>query len=388
MNKNSSIKVKNLILIIVFAFLALNIITLPAKINLSYYNCSFGQFAGQQKAQSSIDLKIFNFLPAKSAKPAMTPEVKVIPGGQPIGVKIYTKGILVVGFSDIDTPSGKKQSPSIIGGIELGDRIVEINGNKVNTCRELIDFVNKNKNNTINIKVNNNTKEKIIKVKPLETEKNGEYKIGLWVRDTTSGVGTMTFYDPESGTFGALGHPINDIDTGLMLTIRDGKIYNAKIMSVEQGTRGNPGELRGMFDEQDVIGNLQKNTSSGIFGKMTKKLESKLYDKPIAVASQNEVKEGPAKVLTSIEGSEVKEYDIYIEKVTEQSKPNSKSMIIRVTDKELISKTGGIVQGMSGSPIIQNGKLIGAVTHVFVNRPDMGYGIYAEWMLKESGINL
>lgn len=386
MNKNGSIKARNLILIVVFAFLALNIIALPAKINLSYYS-SFGQNAKNQETQN-INLKIFNFLSARNTKPVMTPEVKVIPGGQPIGVKIYTKGILVVGFSDIETPSGKKQSPSVIGGIEIGDRIEELNGNKVNTCRELIDFVNKNKGNPINIKVNKNDKEKIIKVKPIETVKNDEYKIGLWVRDTTSGVGTMTFYDPESGTFGALGHPINDVDTGLMLTIRDGKIYNAKIMSVEQGTRGNPGELRGMFDEQDVVGNLQKNTSSGIFGKMTKKLESKIYDRPIMVASQSDVKEGPAKVLTSIEGSEVKEYDIYIEKLTEQSKPNSKSMIIRVTDKELISKTGGIVQGMSGSPIIQNGKLVGAVTHVFVNRPDMGYGIYAEWMLRESGINL
>lgn len=387
MNKNGSIKARNLILIVVFAFLALNIIVLPNKINLSYYNCSFLQNAEKQESPN-INLKIFNFLSARSTKPVMTPEVKVIPGGQPIGVKIYTKGILVVGFSDIETPSGKKQSPSVIGGIEIGDRIEELNGNKVNTCRELIDFVNKNKGNPINIKVNKNDREKIIKVKPIETVKNDEYKIGLWVRDTTSGVGTMTFYDPESGTFGALGHPINDVDTGLMLTIRDGKIYNAKIMSVEQGTRGNPGELRGMFDEQDVVGNLQKNTSSGIFGKMTKKMESKIYDTPIMVASQNDVKEGPAKVLTSIEGSEVKEYDIYIEKLTEQSKPNSKSMIIRVTDKELISKTGGIVQGMSGSPIIQNGKLVGAVTHVFVNRPDMGYGIYAEWMLRESGINL
>lgn len=387
MNKNGSIKARNLILIVVFAFLALNIIALPNKINLSYYNCSFLQNAEKQETQN-INLKIFNFLSARSTKPVMTPEVKVIPGGQPIGVKIYTKGILVVGFSDIETPSGKKQSPSVIGGIEIGDRIEELNGNKVNTCRELIDFVNKNKGNPINIKVNKNDREKIIKVKPIETVKNDEYKIGLWVRDTTSGVGTMTFYDPESGTFGALGHPINDVDTGLMLTIRDGKIYTAKIMSVEQGTRGNPGELRGMFDEQDVVGNLQKNTSSGIFGKMTKKMESKIYDRPIIVASQNDVKEGPAKVLTSIEGSEVKEYDIYIEKLTEQSKPNSKSMIIRVTDKELISKTGGIVQGMSGSPIIQNGKLVGAVTHVFVNRPDMGYGIYAKWMLRESGINL
>jgi stage IV sporulation protein B len=278
MNKNGSIKARNLILIVVFAFLALNIIALPNKINLSYYNCSFLQNAEKQETQN-INLKIFNFLSARSTKPVMTPEVKVIPGGQPIGVKIYTKGILVVGFSDIETPSGKKQSPSVIGGIEIGDRIEELNGNKVNTCRELIDFVNKNKGNPINIKVNKNDREKIIKVKPIETVKNDEYKIGLWVRDTTSGVGTMTFYDPESGTFGALGHPINDVDTGLMLTIRDGKIYTAKIMSVEQGTRGNPGELRGMFDEQDVVGNLQKNTSSGIFGKMTKKMESKIYDR-------------------------------------------------------------------------------------------------------------
>lgn len=354
------------------------------KIDSSSKNSSKENSANPDKLD--INIKLFGVIPVKKVTLNIIPETRVIPGGQPIGVKISMDGILVVGFSDIDTKSGRKQSPAAVGGVEIGDRILEVNDCRINNCSELSDIINKNGDKTLKLKLCKNNENRIVNIKPVETNNLNEYKIGLWVRDSTAGVGTLTFYDPSTRIFGALGHPISDVDTGILLPIKDGKIYNAKIISVEQGVKGKPGELRGTFSGEDEIGILEKNTPAGIYGRITGKCEKNIYNKPIPIATQNEVKEGPAKILTSIDGSEVKEYSIYIEKVTQQTKPNSKSMIIRVTDSELLAKTGGIVQGMSGSPIIQDGKLAGAVTHVFVNRPDMGYGVYIEWMIKESGL--
>ncbi|MCX7884406.1 MAG: SpoIVB peptidase [Caloramator sp.] len=339
-----------------------------------------------KKDKLNLSIKLFGVIPVKKMTLSIIPEFKVIPGGQPIGVKINMDGILVVGFSDIDGDKGWKQSPALTAGINIGDRIIEINGTKVNSCNELSSIINNNKDVPLKIKIIKDGEVKLISVKPVQTKNKGEYKIGLWVRDSTAGVGTLTFYDDNTKIFGALGHPISDVDTGLILPINTGKIYNAKILSIERGVRGKPGELRGAFSIEDEIGNIEKNSATGIFGKISSKIYKNIYNNPIPIAMQNEVKEGSAKILTSIDGSEVKEYSIYIEKLTQQSKPSSKSMIIRVTDNELLSKTGGIVQGMSGSPIIQDGKLVGAVTHVFVNKPDMGYGIYIEWMLKEAGV--
>jgi stage IV sporulation protein B len=347
----------------------------------------------KNKNQNKLDVnvKLFGVIPVKKVTLSFMPEVKVIPGGQSIGVKLFTDGVLVVGFADVETPSGKKQSPAALSGIELGDSIIEINGVRVNNNAHVSDIINKNGSGVLDIKLNRKGEFKEVKLKPMESKNKNEYKVGLWIRDFTAGVGTLTFYEPQSGKFGALGHPINDIDTGCLLTVRDGRIYNARIISVEQGVKGKPGELRGIFSDDDEAGILEKNTSCGIYGKATnlnKESNSSAYNKPISIARQNEIKEGPALILASIDGDEVKAYDIYIEKLTQQRKPKPKSMIIRITDEELLKKTGGIVQGMSGSPIIQDGKLVGAVTHVFVNRPDMGYGIYIEWMLQEIGLNI
>lgn len=338
-----------------------------------------------------VNVKLFGVFPVKTVTLNFMPEIKVIPGGQPIGVKLYTEGVLVVGFADVDTSSGKKQSPAAISGVEMGDSIIEINGIKIKNNSHVSEIINKNGSGILNVKLNRKGDIRSVSIKPTEAKDKDEYKIGLWIRDFTAGVGTLTFYDPSTGRFGALGHPINDVDTGSLLSVRDGKIYNARIISIEQGVKGKPGELRGIFSEDDEAGFLKKNTSSGIYGETTNLngIASREYNhKLIPIARQNEIKEGPAKILTSIDDGNVRAYDIYIEKLTQQSKANSKSMIIRITDKELLEKTGGIVQGMSGSPIIQDGKLIGAVTHVFVNRPDMGYGIYIEWMLQEIGMNI
>lgn len=327
-------------------------------------------------------VKLFGLIPVKEVQINLDNDRKVLVGGQSIGVKLYTEGILVVGFSDIETDNGKKQSPAILSGIQLGDMIIEINNIKVKTIKDLANSVINSQGNSINLKVKRKDKIVSIDVKPV-VNKNKQYKLGIWVRDSTSGIGTLTFVDPKLKKFAALGHPINDIDTGELMIIREGNIYKSQIIDIDKGERGKPGELKGAFSEENVLGNLKKNTICGIFGNIKNLNDFGFKDKTLyPVAYQNEIKEGEAKILVEVD-EQVKEYKIVIEKVNKQSSPNAKSMVIRITDKALLDKTGGIVQGMSGSPIIQDGKLIGAVTHVFINRPDMGYAIFAEWMYNE-----
>lgn len=330
-----------------------------------------------------INIKLFGLIPVKKVTLNLEPEIKVIPGGKPVGIKLLTEGIIVVGFSDVETKVGNKESPGVDAGIEIGDVLLEANGEELDNINTLSNIISRSKEKNINLKVKRKDITKIVSVKPIESLDEKNYKIGLWVRNSTSGVGTLTFYEEKSGLFGALGHPINDIDTGKMLTVKEGSTYDAKIISVEKGEKGKPGELRGVFTEDNKIGELKKNTFSGIYGRSNHMINMCSDKKPIPIARQGEIKEGSAKILACIDGRETKSYDIVIEKLTSQTKPSPKSMVLKVVDKELLEKTGGIVQGMSGSPIIQDGKLVGAVTHVFVNKPHMGYGIYIEWMLSE-----
>jgi len=210
--------------------------------------------------------------------------------------------------------------------------------------------------------------------------------LGLWVRDITAGVGTLTFYDAKNGRFGALGHAITDVDTGMLLSVKNGEIVQSDVIDVRQGRRGEPGELRGGFSERDrVIGDIVKNTRYGIYGKVRRPVPNLLYKKPLPVGCQFTVNVGSATLLTTINGNGVEEFDMEIIGINRQNYPNPKGMIVQITDPDLLSRTGGIVQGMSGSPIIQNGRLVGAITHVFVNDPTKGYAIFIEWMLKEAG---
>lgn len=340
-----------------------------------------------KKDNEILDVSLLGVVPIKSVSIKSVPKIYVYPGGTPVGVRLNTKGVLVVALSDIDTDKGKVMSPSAEGGIQVGDTITKVNNKYINSSEELIKEIDSNKGESLKITVerHNNISEKI--VKPAKDKVNNRYKIGLWVRDSTSGVGTLTFYEDKSKKFAALGHPITDVDTGTMLKIKDGEIVESSIISIRKGEKGNPGELRGIFiNEEDSLGKVYKNTVCGIYGNGEKNLISSKYNKPIQIALKNEIKEGPAKILTTIDGTEPKMYDIKIEKLLSQDKPGPKSMIIKVTDPKLLEKTGGIVQGMSGSPIIQDNKLVGAVTHVLINRPDVGYGIYIEWMLKDADI--
>lgn len=343
-----------------------------------------------KKGKADFDIKLLGFIPIRHVTVNVVPQISVIPGGQSIGVKLTTKGIMVVGISEVTSVDDKQYNPSMEAGIQVGDTITKINGILLKDAEHISELVESCGGKPVRITlIRKNSKEFETELKPVKSKEDQKYKIGAWVRDSTAGVGTLTFCCPSTQSYGALGHPITDIDTGVLLAVNTGKIVPSKIVSIQPGIKGRPGELRGLFiDGEDELGNIEKNTMCGIYGKVDKTIDNKIYKNPIPVGFQSQIKVGPAKILTTIDSGEVKEYDIVIERLTTQSKANSKSMIIRVTDKELLEKTGGIVQGMSGSPIIQDGRLVGAVTHVFINKPDMGYGIYIEWMLQEAGIDI
>lgn len=329
---------------------------------------------------SSINSKALTTLHKEKRK-----DIEVYPGGISIGVKINNKGALVVGYSDISTHEGLSESPGKVAGIELGDIIEEVNGENIETCSDLISKVKTCRNDEMTVKILRGNSEITKKVSLIKED--NEYKIGLWVRDSTAGIGTLTFYDKDSKTFGALGHPITDGDTNVSFNIKSGTLLRSSVLSIKKGERGNPGEIKGLFiNENESIGNIEKNTKSGIYGDGSAELINPNFNKAMTVAYRDEIKEGHAQIITTVEDGGAKAYDIEILKLLPQDEPGSKSMIIKIVDPVLLEKTGGIVQGMSGSPIIQNGKIIGAVTHVLINKPDVGYGIYIEWMLQDAGV--
>jgi len=311
--------------------------------------------------------------------------LEVYPGGTSVGIKLSTKGVLVVGHSDIESVEGKVESPAKNSGIELGDVLIKINGEEIQSSKDLSKKIKNLDNSKINVDYLRNGN---IENKEIDLEKeNNEYKLGLWVRDSTAGIGTLTFYDKNTSIFGALGHPITDGDTNKPFIVRNGDLLNSSVISVRKGEKGSPGELKGLFvNEKESLATIEKNTEAGIFGEASADLVNPAFNKPLKVGFRNEIKEGAAKIITTIDENGPKMYDIEIVKLLPQEEPGPKSMVIKVTDEELLEKTGGIVQGMSGSPIIQDDKLVGAVTHVLINKPDVGYGIYIEWMLKDAGV--
>lgn len=307
----------------------------------------------------------------------------LVPGGRSIGVTLATDGVLVVDVSDVVSASGKHFSPAKDAGLKAGDLIQSFNGSKTFTVDDLNKAIScsKGKDSTVVISRNGGLRE--ILIKPQKSQSDGRFKIGAWVKDAASGIGTLTFYDPATNTFGALGHGICDPETGKILTIDNGSILDSSIVSVNKGEKGIPGELNGIFkDETETLGTITKNNSAGIFGTATS-CPSENTDS-IPIATRTEVKTGAAYILANVEGSKVEKFNIEILKIMPKAISVQKGMVIHITDKRLLDKTGGIVRGMSGSPIIQNGKLVGAVTHVFVNDPTRGYGIFIENMLAEA----
>jgi stage IV sporulation protein B len=342
-----------------------------------------------EKGKNELLLE-FAGIPIKKVDVHVLKDFRVIPGGQSIGVKLNTVGVLVVGHHLINTANGKK-SPGDIAGIKVGDIITEINGNKIEKMTDVAPFVQTagQDGKALDMVISRESGKFTTKLTPLKDKGENTYKLGLYIRDSAAGIGTMTFVHPQSKKYGALGHVISDMDTKKPIVVEDGQIVRSTVTSIEKGSNGDPGEKLARFSsDREIVGNIQKNSPFGIFGELNKDLKNGIMDKPLPIALSHQVKEGPAKILTVVNDDRVEEFNIEIVSTIPQKFPATKGMVIKVTDPKLLEKTGGIVQGMSGSPIIQDGKLIGAVTHVFVNDPTSGYGVHIEWMLNEAGINI
>lgn len=307
-------------------------------------------------------------------------QTKVIPGGKSIGVTLSTDGVMVTGFSEIPLYNGEQVSPAKDAGIKAGDIIKFFNDQPIGSVSELSEAIKKS--NTASCPVTLSRDNKTIKttVLPKLSAEDGQMKIGAWVKDAASGIGTITFYNPETKFFAALGHGICDGNSGKVLDVSNGEILSSTIVSVDKGKKGSPGELNGVFSESSkCLGHINLNHSGGICGTVADELN--LSHQPIFIATKEEVKTGSAYILANVEGNQTERFDIEIIRIVSTKDTSSKNMIIKITDSRLLEKTGGIVQGMSGCPIIQNEKLVGAVTHVFVNDPTRGYGIFIENML-------
>jgi stage IV sporulation protein B len=346
-------------------------------------------FIASEKGNEEMLLE-FAGIPVKKVDVNVLKDFRVKPGGQSIGVKLNTVGVLVVGHHLVNTEDGKK-SPGEIAGIKIGDIITEINGSKIEKMTDVAPFVQNagQSGEALDMVISRESGKFKTKLTPLKDKGENSYKLGLYIRDSAAGIGTMTFVHPQSKKYGALGHVISDMDTKKPIVVEDGQIVRSTVTSIEKGSNGDPGEKLARFSsDREIVGNITKNSPFGIFGVLNKELKNGIMDKPLPIALSHQVKEGPAKILTVVNDDRVEEFEIEIVSTIPQKFPATKGMVIKVTDPKLLEKTGGIVQGMSGSPIIQDGKLIGAVTHVFVNDPTSGYGVHIEWMLSEAGINI
>jgi len=333
-----------------------------------------------------VSYKLFGIFPLKSGEVVVMNPMKLIPGGQSIGVTLKTKGVMVVGQAPVIDKAGNKLFPAKEAGIEVGDILLKIDNLEVRTDQEVSNAINLGGEQKGNVHVVYKHKEQIVEktIKPVFCLDTERYRMGLFVRDEAAGVGTLSFLDPFTGLYGALGHVITDADTNQKIEVSNGKVMASTIYGIEKGKRGSPGEKIGSFVTNSTFtGTIEKNTMTGIFGVMSGPVVNPYYKQAIPVGWESEVKVGPAKIYTVIQGEKIEEFDVTIDRVM-HNRSDSKNMIVRVTDSRLLEITGGIIQGMSGSPIIQDGKIIGAVTHVFVNDSQRGYGVFIQNMINES----
>ena len=359
-------------------------INLKTVLGINFNYADTIETSSSEGTKKNIQVSFLDNIPIKNVDVNVIPKTKVIPLGNIAGVKLYTNGVLVVGMSEIEGKDNQRYKPYVNTGIEEGDTIIKVNNKEINSTDDLIETVNQSEGNKIKINYIHEKETKECSITPVETI-NKEYKIGLWVRDSAAGVGTITFYEPSNKTFGALGHGITDIDTNELINIASGEFITTKILNITKGEVGTPGKIQGTIDNQTNIGTISKNTKFGIYGKVDN-LSSINIDKSkeMDVALRDEIKQGKATILCSLDNQIPQEYEIEIEKIFKDNNYDNKSMQIKVTDERLLNKTGGIIQGMSGSPIIQNGKFVGAITHVLVNNPQEGYGVFADIMLKKA----
>lgn len=330
-----------------------------------------------EPGNADIRSRLFGFIPWKTHV-HVVPSAKVLVGGQAVGIRLESKGPIVVGFRRLEDGI----SPSAKARVRIGDMIVSVNHQKVHSAMDLQHAL-QHANTPVEVTVERNHAAKKLSI-ACPSGNTGQRELGLYVRDRTVGVGTLTFYDPEHHTFGALGHVITDTDTGQSVE-GSGSLYNAVITGLQRGAVGSPGEKKGTFSVNwPRTGFIDRNTPYGVFGTMAHSPNGCKISEPVQIALPEQVHEGPATMYTVLHGQQVQAFDVQIENVAHQTQPTTKSMIVRVTDPRLLQETGGIIQGMSGSPLVQDGRLIGAVTHVFVSDPTRGYGVYAMWMLEQT----
>lgn len=332
-----------------------------------------------QNGSYQIRCKWLGVLPLKTIKVHTVEKQEVLVSGSPVGIYMETKGVLVIDSGEITDREGIRRTPAE-HIIQSGDYICEIDGKVLTGKRQLMQLVRENQGEPMELQVIRHRETIKLEMTPVETE-DGSYKLGIWVRDNIQGIGTLTYVEPN-GTFGALGHGISDADTGERLEISDGDLYRADILSIRKGTAGTPGELRGVINyrEENRIGTICGNSQYGIRGQMEpgKYTESM---KKIPTGLKQEIQTGKAEIRCDIDDG-IREYQCEILEIDSNARDTNKCFVLRITDDDLLSRTGGIVQGMSGSPVLQNGKLIGAITHVFVNDPTKGYGIFIENMME------
>ena len=327
------------------------------------------------KDSYTLHCRVFGVIPFKDVKVKHTTAKEVYVSGDAVGIYMQTKGVLIIDTGEIFSESGETEEPAR-DIVKPGDYIVAFDQNRIQCKQDLMEDLAALDGDSVMLKVRRGKETIPLSLTPVK-DKEGKYKLGIWVRDDTQGIGTLTYVD-EDGRFGALGHGISDVDTGELLSIADGNLYDAQILGIR---KGNPGELSGLirYDADNILGEISENSKNGIFGIMDAWRMKNLDLKKIPIGYKQDLKTGPASILCCTDG-EVKEYAAEITRIDMNHEDSNKSFVIRITDKELLEKTGGIVQGMSGSPVLQNGKLFGAVTHVFVQDSTGGYGIFIENM--------
>lgn len=326
-----------------------------------------------------LDLKLFGIIPLKTVDVQVIQDRTLTPAGIPIGIYVKTEGVLVIGIGEFMGEDGQKLSPSQYI-LRSGDYIMQVNDEIIAGKTDFVEKVKHSEGQELVLKVKRDEEVLSLRVKP-ETSQSGDYKIGIWIRDNAQGVGTMTYIN-ENADFGALGHGINDVDTSTLMELEKGTLYHTEIIGITRGSNGAPGELTGYieYDDTNVIGEIKENTSEGIFGTCNNQIYGNIMFEPMPIGLKQEIQKGPAQIICSIDGTP-RYYDIEILEIHLDNDNVNRGIVLRITDQELLNLTGGIVQGMSGSPIVQNGKIIGAVTHVLVQDATSGYGIFIENML-------
>lgn len=326
-------------------------------------------------SEYKAQLMAFDLFPVKEVSVNAVKRRYVGIGGEVFGIKLYTKGVMAVKIDSVDVTTGV-QSPAQLAGIKCGDCITHVDGSVIVNADDFISFIRNSGGKELSLTVERDGDTLNLKLRPNPSESGG-YRAGLWVRDSSAGIGTVTFYDSENMLFAGLGHGVCDVDTGKIMPLSGGEAVRATVNGFYKSRPGDPGELCGVFSES-VLGGLRVNSATGVFGELNEKISAK----QMPVALEAEVQEGAAQIVATLDGKEPRYYDAQITKIYPASGNAERNLIVKITDKELLEKTGGILQGMSGSPIVQNSMLVGAVTHVFVNDPTQGYGIFAQRMLE------